>query len=85
MPCTPDYCDIHDYPVAPGAGWCRAVDTAYARRSEPRLSPRDEGLAEAILRLGDILERMEERGQPMNQSPSPSTPQPRQRKGGTPL
>jgi len=83
MPCSPDYCDIHDYPVAPGGGWCRAVDTAYFRSQDmSRSSSHDEDLAGAILRLGDILERMEER-QP-KWSP-PSTPQKRERKGGTPL
>jgi hypothetical protein len=49
----------------------------------PRSGSHDEGLAGAILRLGDILERMEER-QP-KWSPPPSTPQKRERKGGTPL
>ena len=86
MPCTPDYCDIHDYPVAPGGGWCRAVDTAYYRtQSMSRSGSHDEGLAGAILRLGDILERMEER-QP-NWSPPQPAPQSKreQRRGGTPL
>ena len=85
MPCTPDYCDIHDYPVAPGGGWCRAVDAAYARTQiVPRSGSHDESLAGAFLRLTEILERMEER-QP-NWSPPPSAPQRReQRKGGTPL
>jgi len=85
MPCTPDYCDIHDYPVAPGGGWCRAVDAAYARTQiVPRSGSHDESLAGAFLRLTEILERMEER-QP-NWSPPPSAPQKRpERKGGTPL
>ena len=85
MPCTPDYCDIHDYPVAPGGGWCRAVDAAYARTQiVPRSGSHDESLAGAFLRLVEILERMEER-QP-NWSPPPVAPQRReQRKGGTPL
>ena len=86
MPCTPDYCDIHDYPVAPGGGWCRAVDAAYARtQNAPGLGSNNTDLDEAMFRLGDILERFEER-QP-NWSPPPTAPQPKreQRKGGTPL
>jgi len=83
MPCTPDNCDLHDYAVHPGSGWCRAVDTAYYRslHTSRSSSRTDEDLAGAILRLGDILERMER--QP-KWSP-PSTPQKRERKGGTPL
>mgnify|MGYP003145201224 CR=1 FL=1 len=85
MPCTPDYCDMHDYDVAPGSGWCRAVDTAYLRSLDtPRSSSHDEDLAGAILRLGDILERMDRRLQP--KTSFPSAPQQRkERKGGTPL
>ena len=84
MPCTPDYCDIHDYPVAQGGGWCRAVDTAYFRSlNMPRSGSHDEGLAGAILRLGDILERMET--QQPSWKPPASTPKAQQRKGGTPL
>jgi hypothetical protein len=30
--CTPDFCDIHDYPVAPGGGWCRRIDTLHRER-----------------------------------------------------
>jgi len=85
MPCTPDYCDLHDYPVAPGGGWCRAVDTAYARtQTMPRSSSHDEDLAGAFLRLTEILERMEER-QPNWSRPQASAPAKRERKGGTPL
>ena len=86
MPCTPDYCDIHDYPVAAGGGWCRAADVAYDRtQTSPRSGSLDEGLAEAFLRLSEILERMEDRRQP-NWSPPQSAPQkPPQRRGGTPL
>ena len=86
MPCTPDYCDIHDYPVAPGGGWCRAVDAAYARTQiVPRSGSHDESLAGAFLRLVEILERLDDGRQP-NWSPPPSAPQKRsERKGGTPL
>ena len=59
MPCTPDYCDTHDYPVAPGGGWCRAIDTAYYRSlNTPRSSSQNEDLAGAFLRLTAVLERM---------------------------
>ena len=89
MPCTPDFCNLHDYPVAPGGGWCRAVDTAYARsQNTPRLSSQNEDLAEAILRLSDILERMDEGRQPDKWPPRSSAPQPKTRevrKGGAPL
>ena len=84
MPCSPSFCDIHDYRVAPGGGWCRAVDAAYARtQTMPRSSSQDEDLAGAFLRLTEILERMEER-QP-NWSRPQAAPQKRERKGGTPL
>lgn len=83
MPCTPDFCDIHDYPVAPGGGWCRAVDVAYLRtQSMPRSGSHEEGLAGAILRLGDVLERME-LGQPKPKPKLETRTQSRQ--GGTPL
>jgi hypothetical protein len=88
MPCSADSCDIHDYPVAPGGGWCRAVDTAYLRSQRtPRSgSHTDDDLAEAVTRLGDILDRMERRQS--NWVPPPASQQPprtTQRKGGTPL
>lgn len=84
MPCTPDFCDEHDYRVAPGAGWCRAVDTAYLRTvRSPRSGSYDESLAGAIERLGDILERMERRTEPPTARPYSPPPQPK--KGGTPL
>ena len=85
MPCTPDYCDLHDYRVAPGVGWCRAVDTAYARTLDvPRSSSHGEDLAGAFSRLTEMLERMEER-QPNWSRPQASAPAKRERKGGTPL
>jgi hypothetical protein len=88
MPCTPAGCDIHDYPVAPGGGWCLAVDAAhFAKLNMPRSNSHDEDLAGAILRLSDILERMEAR-QPKWSPPQPAPEQRRQSKnrtGGTPL
>ena len=89
MPCTPDYCDVHDYPVAPGGGWCRAVDAAYLRaQTMPRSGSHDEILAGAILRLGEIFERMEGR-QPNWSPPQPAQTEPQrgqqQRRGGTPF
>ena len=85
MPCTPDSCDLHDYKVAPGSGWCRAVDAAhYFREAEmSRSSSRNnEDLAGAIWRLGDIVERMDRR---QSWSPPAIQQKKEQRKGGTPL
>jgi len=87
MPCTPDYCDTHDFPINAG-GVCRAVDAAYIRtQNMPRSNSHDEDLAGAISRLGDILERMEAR-QPNWSPPQPAPETRRQSKnrtGGTPL
>ena len=87
MPCTPGYCDVHDYRVAPGAGWCRAVDAAYdIGRTAPRSDSSDEGLAGAIERLSEVLEGMVDR-QPRRDAVAPKAPPERRqpRRGGTPL
>lgn len=36
MPCTPSYCDIHDYPVA--SPWCNYAWNNTARRDPPGLT-----------------------------------------------
>jgi len=86
MPCSPGFCDIHDYRVAPGGGWCRAVDSAYdIARTAPRSDSSDEGLAGAIERLAEVLEGMADR-QPRRDVAPKAPPERRQpRRGGTPI
>jgi len=84
MTCSPDFCDLHDYDVHPGSGWCRAVDVAYGRRqNKPRLDSHDGILAEAIFRLADVLDKSENR--PTRYVPPTAAPKPQARRGGTPL
>jgi len=84
--CSESYCNLHDYQINT-SGICLRQDALRRSGNAPRSGSHDEGLAGAILRLGDILERMEER-QP-KWSPPPPAPQPppprTQRKGGAPL
>ncbi len=86
MPCTPDFCDIHDYDVHPGSGWCRAVDTAHGRsQNKPRLDSQDGILAEAIFALLGYLESLEGGKSRHRPASPPVTQKPEPRKGGTPL
>jgi hypothetical protein len=83
--CSEAFCDLHDYQINT-SGICLRQDALRRSRNAPRSGSHDEGLAGAIWRLGEILERMEER-QPNWSPPPPAPQQPRttQRKGGTPL
>ena len=80
--CAESFCDLHDYRINT-SGICLRQDALRQSQNMPRLGSHDEDLAGAILRLRDILERMEEGRQP-KWSPPP-TAQKRERKGGTPL
>ena len=56
MPCTTDYCDEHDFMVAPGSAWCRME---YAKRAnEGGRVAAEMGLSEAINRMGDLVEQL---------------------------
>ena len=84
MPCTPDNCDIHDFMVASGSAWCRME---YAKRSSEgsRLAS-EMGLADAILRVGDLVEELlEERKSRFKPSRQQTDAKPPARRGGTPL
>ena len=83
MPCTTDYCDEHDYVVAPGSAWCRME---YAKRqNEGGRVAVEMGLSEALHRIGDLVEVMleekRERFKPRRQAEA----KPQTRRGGTPL
>jgi len=53
MPCTPDYCDIHDYPVAPA--FCNmAWNNARVQRSN-LYAPTLEDIDERIKKHADAL------------------------------
>ena len=83
MDCNADYCDEHDFMVAPNSAWCRME---FAKRSSDgsRLAS-NVGLADAIHRLGDLVEELLEdkksRFQPRQQTNAKPTP----KRGGTPL
>jgi len=83
--CSESFCDTHDYQINT-SGICLRQDALRRSQNTPRLGSNNADLAEAMYRLGDILQRMEGERQP-NWSPPPSAPQPKreQRKGGTPL
>jgi hypothetical protein len=54
MRCDPDYCDIHDFVVAPGSAWCQME---YRKRgSEGSRLATEMGLAEAINRMADLVQ-----------------------------
>ena len=83
MPCTPDYCDEHDFMVAPNSGWCRME---FAKRgNEGGRVAVEMGLSEAINRMGDLVEELLEdrkaRFKPRRQA-EPETPKPNQPKEG---
>ena len=80
MPCTPDYCDEHDFMVAPNSGWCRME---FAKRgNEGGRVAVEMGLSEAINRMGDLVEqllderqaRFQRRRQPEPEAPTKRTP-----------
>ena len=80
MPCTPDYCDEHDFMVAPNSGWCRME---FAKRgNEGGRVAVEMGLSEAINRMGDLVEqllderqaRFQRRRQPEPETPTKRTP-----------
>ncbi len=84
MPCTPDYCDDHDYMVASGSAWCRVE---YAKRSSEgsRLAS-EMGLADAIYRMGDLVEELlTERKSRFTPRRQQTEAKPPARRGGTPL
>ena len=85
--CSEAFCDLHDFQINT-SGICLRQDAL--RRSEitPRSGSPGEDLAAAIVRLGEIVERMERR-QP-KWSPPPTArpiepPRREARRGGTPL
>ena len=83
MPCTPDYCDEHDFMVAPNSGWCRME---FAKRgNEGGRVAVEMGLTDAIYRMGDLVEELLEdrkaRFKPRRQA-EPETPKPNQPKEG---
>ena len=80
MPCTTDYCDEHDFMVAPGSAWCRME---YAKRAnEGGRVAVEMGLAEVIDRMGDLVEqllderqaRFQRRRQPEPEAPTKRKP-----------
>ena len=83
MPCTPDYCDEHDFIVAPNSGWCRME---FAKRgNEGGRVAIEMSLTDAIYRMGDLVEELLEdrkaRFKPRRQA-EPETPKPKQPKEG---
>jgi len=83
MPCTPDYCDEHDFMVAPNSGWCRME---FAKRgNEGGRVAVEMGLTDALYRIGDLVEELMEdrkaRFKPRRQA-EPETPKPNQPKEG---
>ena len=55
MPCNPDWCDDHDFMVAPNSGWCRME---FAKRgNEGGRVAVEMGLSEAINRMGDLVRK----------------------------
>jgi len=83
MPCTPDYCDEHDFMVAPNSGWCR-MEFAKRANEGGRVAV-EMGLTDAIYRMGDLVEELLEdrkaRFKPRRQA-EPETPKPNQPKEG---
>ena len=83
MPCTPDYCDEHDFMVAPGSAWCR-MEFAKRANEGGRVAV-EMGLTDAIYRMGDLVEELLEdrktRFKPRRQA-EPETPKPNQPKEG---
>ena len=84
MPCTPDNCDIHDFMVAPNSAWCRME---YAKRSgEGSRLASEMGLADAIFRMGDLVEELlTERKSRFKPTRQQTEAKPPARRGGTPL
>ena len=83
MGCTPSFCDIHDYRVAPGGGWCRAVDDAYNRSRGN--SGQSEDLSAVVQQLADVVERLSRATSLPRQRPdNPPTARRTVRKGGVP-
>ena len=70
--CTPDFCDAHDFDVAPGSAWCRREHSLRGGETSPRLDSDDRGLAEALFALSDVLDAMLDR----KPQPQPNTPRP---------
>ena len=73
MPCTPEYCDEHDYMVASGSAWCRMEFAK--RKNEGGKAAIEMGLTEAIDRMGDLVEELleerKERFRPRRQAGPP--------------
>ena len=72
--CTADYCDTHDFDMAPGSAWCRREHSLRGGGTSPRLDSNDGSLAEALFALSDVLGAMLDR-KPQPQ-PQPNTPRP---------
>jgi len=76
MRCDPDYCDIHDFAVAPNSAWCRME--YHKRGSEGSRLATEMGLSEAINRMGDLvqdlLDERKTRFQPRRQA-APNPPE----------
>ena len=86
--CTADYCDAHDFDVAPGSAWCRREHSLRGGETSPRLDSNDRGLAEALFALSDVLGAMLDR-KPQPNTPRPATAKPTtqrqdRRRGGIP-
>ena len=85
--CSESYCNLHDYRINT-SGICLRQDALRRSENTSRSGSHDEDLAGAILRLADIMERMEGGRQPKWSPPPPAAqqqPRTTQRKGGTPL
>jgi len=83
MPCNPDWCDDHDFMVAPNSGWCRME---FAKRgNEGGRVAVEMGLTDALYRIGDLVEELMEdrktRFKPRRQA-EPEAPKPKQPKEG---
>ena len=84
--CTPDFCDMHDYPVAAGAGWCRRIDALDAGRFQHQSSGGNGNLAEVVEQLAHVVEQLT-LNLPQDKQTAPRTRPERRsvRKGGIPI
>jgi len=57
MPCTPDWCDEHDFMVASGSAWCLMEFAKRGGNKGGRVAA-EMGLVEAIDRMGDLVEQL---------------------------
>ena len=88
--CTADYCDAHDFDIAPGSAWCRREHSLRGGGTSPRPASDDGRLAEALFALSDVLGAMidrESQPQPNASRPAsgrPTTQRQDRRRGGIP-